>query len=127
MLSTVTRNSDEDVDDSTPTVTSEDLLGRVAQGDRAAFAELYDRTAPRVFGLVRRLLRDHSQSEEVTQEIFLEIWQNATRYEKRNCPFVPSPPNQPHRIAATRSSTPVPISRFGHGRASSPNVVWAVS
>lgn len=81
MLQTVTRDRDEDVDDSTPTLTSEDLLGRVAQGDRAAFGELYDRTASRVFGLVKRLLRDHSQSEEVTQEIFLEIWQNATRYE----------------------------------------------
>lgn len=81
MLSTVTRNRDEEVDGSTPLVTSEDLLARVAQGDRDAFAELYDRTASRVFGLVKRLLRDHAQSEEVTQEIFLEIWQNAPRYE----------------------------------------------
>jgi len=81
MLQLVPREHDDDVDDSTSLVTSEDLLTRVAQGDRAAFAELYDRTAPRVFGLVKRLLRDHSQSEEVTQEIFLEIWQNATRYE----------------------------------------------
>ncbi|MEP6843114.1 MAG: sigma-70 family RNA polymerase sigma factor, partial [Pseudolysinimonas sp.] len=60
---------------------NEELLQRVATGDKAAFAELYDRTAPRVFGLVKRLLRDHSQSEEVTQEIFLEIWQTATRYD----------------------------------------------
>ena len=81
MLQAVTRNLDEDVDGTTPIVTSEDLLGRVAQGDRAAFAELYDRTASRVFGLVKRLLRDHAQSEEVTQEIFLEIWQSATRYD----------------------------------------------
>ena len=81
MLRAVTRNLDGDVDGSTPTVTSEDLLARVAQGDREAFAELYDRTSSRVFGLVKRLLRDHSQSEEVTQEIFLEIWQTATRYD----------------------------------------------
>ena len=81
MLQVVTRNLDEDVDGTTPAVTSEDLLGRVAQGDQQAFAELYDRTASRVFGLVKRLLRDHAQSEEVTQEIFLEIWQTATRYE----------------------------------------------
>jgi RNA polymerase sigma-70 factor (ECF subfamily) len=59
----------------------EQLLGLVAEGDRSAFAALYDLTAPRVFGLVKRLLRDHAQSEEVTQEIFLEIWQSATRYE----------------------------------------------
>ncbi|MES2169705.1 MAG: ECF RNA polymerase sigma factor SigK [Actinomycetota bacterium] len=59
----------------------EELLARIAQGDQRAFAALYDEISPRVFGLVRRLLVDHSQSEEVTQEVFLEIWQNATRYE----------------------------------------------
>jgi RNA polymerase sigma-70 factor (ECF subfamily) len=53
----------------------------VAQGDQRAFAALYDEVAPRVFGLVRRLLVDPAQSEEVTQEIFLEIWTNAARYE----------------------------------------------
>lgn len=59
----------------------EELLGRVGRGDQAAFAEPYDRTAPRVFGLVKRLLRDHAQSEEVTQEIYLEVWRSAPRYE----------------------------------------------
>ena len=62
-------------------VSLNDLLGRVAEGDEVAFAELYDRSSGRVLGLVRRLLKDHAQSEEVTQEIFLEVWQNATRYE----------------------------------------------
>jgi RNA polymerase sigma-70 factor, ECF subfamily len=61
----------------------EDLLTAVAGGDRTAFGELYDRVAPRVFGLVKRLLIDHSQSEEVTQEVFLEIWQSASRYEPK--------------------------------------------
>jgi RNA polymerase sigma-70 factor, ECF subfamily len=59
----------------------EDLLARVAAGDHAAFAALYDRTAPRLFGLVKRLLRDHAQSEEVTQEVYLEVWQSASRYD----------------------------------------------
>ena len=81
MLRVVTRDLDDAVDGTTPIVTSEDLLGRVAHGDQQAFAELYDRTSSRVFGLVKRLLRDHAQSEEVTQEIFLEIWQTATRYD----------------------------------------------
>jgi RNA polymerase sigma-70 factor (ECF subfamily) len=80
MLTDVPREL-EDVDGSAATVSNEDLLQRVATGDREAFAQLYDRTAPRVFGLVKRLLRDHAQSEEVTQEIFLEIWQTATRYD----------------------------------------------
>ncbi|MGT2426125.1 ECF RNA polymerase sigma factor SigK [Amnibacterium kyonggiense] len=55
-------------------------LARVAAGDERAFAELYDATASRVFGLIRRLLVDPSQSEEVTQEVYLEIWQTASRY-----------------------------------------------
>ena len=59
----------------------EQLLARVAQGDRAAFAALYDGTVHRVFGLIRRLLVDPAQSEEVAQEVYLEIWQTATRYE----------------------------------------------
>jgi RNA polymerase sigma-70 factor, ECF subfamily len=63
------------------TLTGQELLGRIAGGDRVAFGELYDWMAPRVLGLVRRLLRDHSQSEEVTQEVFLEIWQTASRFD----------------------------------------------
>ena len=61
--------------------TKETLLMQVAGGDQAAFGALYDEVSPRVFGLIRRLLVDHAQSEEVTQEVFLEIWQNASRYE----------------------------------------------
>ncbi|MEP6478800.1 MAG: sigma-70 family RNA polymerase sigma factor [Rhodoglobus sp.] len=59
----------------------QELLERIALGDQQAFSELYDSIAPRVLGLVKRLLRDHSQSEEVTQEIFLEIWQSASRFD----------------------------------------------
>jgi RNA polymerase sigma-70 factor (ECF subfamily) len=64
-----------------PAAVNQALLERVARGDQSAFAELYDRLAPRVFGLVKRLLVDHAQSEEVTQEIFLEIWQTAPRFD----------------------------------------------
>ena len=82
MLELVTNETnDRPSADSVVPVTNDDLLARVALGDQSAFAELYDNMAPRVLGLVKRLLRDHAQSEEVTQEIFLEIWQNATRYD----------------------------------------------
>ena len=56
-------------------------MSRVTRGDEAAFAQLYDRLSSSVFGLVRRVLRDHAQSEEVTQEVFLELWRTATRFD----------------------------------------------
>ncbi|MGW4930123.1 sigma-70 family RNA polymerase sigma factor [Agromyces sp. NPDC004153] len=64
---------------SRPTV--DELLARVGRGDRDAFGELYDETSPRVFGLVRRLVVDPAQAEEVTQDVYLEIWQHASRFD----------------------------------------------
>ena len=61
----------------TPSTTPGELLLRVADGDQDAFARLYDMLSPRAFGLILRVLVDRSQSEEVLQEVFLEIWQSA--------------------------------------------------
>jgi RNA polymerase sigma-70 factor, ECF subfamily len=82
MLVTVSSDTGNgpDVDDVAP-ASLNDLLGQVAEGDQVAFGKLYDQCAGRVLGLVRRLLKDLAQSEEVTQEIFLEVWQNAKRYD----------------------------------------------
>ncbi|HEX5730104.1 ECF RNA polymerase sigma factor SigK [Microbacterium sp.] len=57
-----------------------ELLLLIANGDQQAFARLYDMLSPRVFGLILRVLVDRSQSEEVLQEVFLEIWQSAGRF-----------------------------------------------
>lgn len=57
------------------------LLKRSARGDRGAFAELYDATAPRAYGLALRVVRDPAQAEEVTQEAYLEVWRTASRYD----------------------------------------------
>jgi RNA polymerase sigma-70 factor (ECF subfamily) len=57
------------------------LLARVARGDQAAFAAVYDRVAAQVFGLVSRVVRDPAQSEEVTQEVMLEVWRSASRFD----------------------------------------------
>lgn len=57
------------------------LLVHVARGDTDAFAQLYDLVAPQVYGVVRRVLRDPSRSEEVAQEVLVEVWRTATRFD----------------------------------------------
>jgi RNA polymerase sigma-70 factor (ECF subfamily) len=57
------------------------LLAHVARGDEAAFEAVYDRLARPVYGLVRKVLRDPAQSEEVTQEVLLEVWRTASRFD----------------------------------------------
>jgi RNA polymerase sigma-70 factor, ECF subfamily len=56
-------------------------LARAGRGDQQAFAGLYDHLAPLVHGIVLKVVRDPSQSEEVTQEVFVELWRLAPRYE----------------------------------------------
>jgi RNA polymerase sigma-70 factor (ECF subfamily) len=59
------------------------MLARVARGDQAAFEAVYDRMAGPVYGLIRRVLRDPAQSEEVTQEVLLEAWRTAARFDAK--------------------------------------------
>jgi RNA polymerase sigma-70 factor (ECF subfamily) len=64
-----------------PAADAGDLLRAVARGDEKAFARLYDLVAPRVYGLIRRVLRDPAQSEEVAQEVLVEVWRTAARFD----------------------------------------------
>ena len=57
------------------------LLARVARGDQLAFEEVYDRMAGPVLGMVRGVVRDLAQSEEVMQEVLLELWRTASRFD----------------------------------------------
>jgi RNA polymerase sigma-70 factor, ECF subfamily len=71
------------VDEQTAPATrdEEQLLVAVARGDQAAFGELYDRVAGTVHGVVRKVVRDPAQSEEVTQEVLVEVWRTAVRFD----------------------------------------------
>jgi RNA polymerase sigma-70 factor (ECF subfamily) len=61
--------------------TLDDLMLRVARGDTPAFETLYDQMANAVFGVIARVLRDLAQSEEVAQEVLVEVWRTATRFD----------------------------------------------
>jgi RNA polymerase sigma-70 factor (ECF subfamily) len=57
------------------------LVGQVARGDAQAFERLYDELSAAVYGLARRVVRDPSRAEDVTQDVFLEVWRKAARFD----------------------------------------------
>jgi RNA polymerase sigma-70 factor (ECF subfamily) len=65
------------------------LLSRLLQRDVSAFEQLYDRHSRLVYGLVLRILQQASTSEEVVQDVFLQLWRNADQYDSSRGPFVP--------------------------------------
>ncbi|MEJ5081282.1 sigma-70 family RNA polymerase sigma factor [Ochrobactrum sp. MYb379] len=57
-----------------------DLINRVAIGDRAAFASLYQATSPRLFAICLRILRHRPDAEEALQEVYVKVWQRAKTF-----------------------------------------------
>ena len=60
-----------------------ELIERSAAGDREAFARLFDATSPYVNGLARRILSDRGAAEEVVMEVYVQVWQQAARFDAR--------------------------------------------
>src|SRR5215468_8402134 len=67
--------------DSPPAEDSGALIARIARGDREAFGRLYDACAGPAFGLIRRVLRDPEAARDVLQEVFWQVWREASRYD----------------------------------------------
>jgi RNA polymerase sigma-70 factor (ECF subfamily) len=65
----------------TPSRELVELMRRVANGDQTAFAEFYDSTSRTVYGIVLRVVRDRAQAEEVAQEVYVEAWTSAPRFD----------------------------------------------
>ena len=60
-----------------------ELLRQIAAGDRAAFAEFYDRHATLMFSVASKIVRDPGEAEDVLQEVFLQIWEKAGRFDPK--------------------------------------------
>jgi len=65
------------------------LLTRLLKKDVSAFEQLYERHSRLVYGLVLRILQQAATSEEVVQDVFLQLWRNAGQYDAARGPFVP--------------------------------------
>lgn len=75
-------------DDLQPQETDAELVRAVARGDERAFASLYDRYHPTLLGFLIRILRESVEAEDVLQEVFLQVWEQASSYdESRGRPF----------------------------------------
>jgi RNA polymerase sigma-70 factor (ECF subfamily) len=59
-----------------------ELLRAVARGDESAFARVYDRYGPILLGLLLRILRSRAEAEDVLQEVFLQVWQQARSFDE---------------------------------------------
>jgi RNA polymerase sigma-70 factor (ECF subfamily) len=59
----------------------ERLIALIAQGDQTALATLYDRTSPQVFGLICKILNNRESAEEVTLDVYTQVWRRAHTYD----------------------------------------------
>lgn len=57
------------------------LLARAAAKDQPAFAELYDATSSKLYGIIVRILRRRDLADEILQEVYLKIWERASDFE----------------------------------------------
>ena len=96
------------------------LLRRVAHHDSEAFAQLYDATSARVYGMVCRVLRDRGYSEETTQDVYLQVWRTAESYDPASGSALAWLLTLAHRRAVDRTTSPIRSSPARTGAGSPP-------
>jgi RNA polymerase sigma-70 factor (ECF subfamily) len=117
-----------------PAQALEQLLARSALGDRAAFRELYEASAAKLFGVALRILRREDWAEEVLQECYVSVWRHAPEYQasraapmtwltsivrNRCLDWLRRPNLQPlddELLAALESENPGPLAELERGR-----------
>lgn len=77
----MTTGAESSAESSVPRDTAEQLILAAARGETEAFGRLYDMFAPAVWQVVKRVVRDPRLSEDVTQEVFVQLWQNASKFD----------------------------------------------
>ena len=66
---------------SSPEFAEQTLIGRLQQGERAAFAELYDRYGRNLYAVIVEIVQSEGDAEHLLQDVFVKIWRNIHRYE----------------------------------------------
>ncbi|MEU8775584.1 sigma-70 family RNA polymerase sigma factor [Streptomyces sp. NPDC048606] len=92
-------------------------MQKVAHGDKQAFAVLYDALSPLVFGIVLRVVRDRAQSEEVAQEVMIDLWRQAARYRPESASVRTWAATIAHRRAVDRVRSAQAATDREHARA----------
>lgn len=79
-----------------------ELMALCSRGHEDAFAELYDRTSQRIYGIVLRVLRSPDHAAEVTQEVYVEVWRQSARYSPSKGSVIAWMTTMAHRRAVDR-------------------------
>jgi RNA polymerase sigma-70 factor, ECF subfamily len=79
-----------------------DLMTLSARGHEDAFAELYDLTSQRIYGIILRVLRSPDHAAEVTQEVYVEVWRQSARYSRDKGTVIAWMTTMAHRRAVDR-------------------------
>ncbi|MEU8776542.1 ECF RNA polymerase sigma factor SigK [Streptomyces sp. NPDC048606] len=94
-----------------------EVMQKVAHGDKQAFAVLYDALSPLVFGIVLKVVRDRAQSEEVAQEVMIDLWRQAARYRPESASVRTWAATIAHRRAVDRVRSAQAATDREHARA----------